>query len=75
MAHRGVVQIGNYADLVVFDPGRIAAPATYKEPHQRTTGMQYVVVNGEVIVREGVPEESQAGPAPGRFLRYATTPS
>ena len=75
MAHRGVAQIGNYADLVVFDPKSISAPATYQEPHQRTTGMQYVIVNGVVIVREEVPEEPHAEPAPGRFLRYAKTPS
>ena len=45
---RGILQVGNYADLLVFDPMTVRAMASFSEPHQLATGMTAVVVNGEI---------------------------
>lgn len=44
--HRGIIEAGYYADLVLFDPDELLAPATYQEPHVLATGIQWVFVNG-----------------------------
>jgi N-acyl-D-amino-acid deacylase len=51
--------------VVVFDPNTIADNATFSEPHQYATGVRYVLVNGEVVVREG----EHTGAKPGRVVR------
>jgi N-acyl-D-aspartate/D-glutamate deacylase len=53
------------ADLAVFDPETIADRATYSCPSMSPDGMQYVIVNGKVVVREG----RHAGVSAGRLLR------
>ncbi|HUF48229.1 MAG TPA: D-aminoacylase [Vicinamibacterales bacterium] len=53
LAGRGEVRVGAPADLVVFDPARVADRATYSQPHASPAGMALVVVNGVVVVREG----------------------
>ena len=50
---RGTLAEGLYADIVVFDPETIIDHATYEEPHQHSTGVEYVLVNGEVVLDEG----------------------
>ena len=45
---RGLISCGYYADLVLFDPTAVRANATYQEPHQLATGMEYVIVNGKI---------------------------
>jgi N-acyl-D-amino-acid deacylase len=62
---RGRLEDGYYADVVVFDPNTIADNATFSEPHQYATGVRYVLVNGEVVVREG----EHTGAKPGRVVR------
>jgi N-acyl-D-aspartate/D-glutamate deacylase len=62
---RGVVRVGAFADLVVFDPAAIADVATYAEPHRHPVGIEHVVVNGVPAVRDGV----ESGARPGRLLR------
>ena len=62
---RGVVREGAAADLVVFDPERIADRATYDEPHRYPDGIALVVVNGEVALEDGTTTAARAG----RFLR------
>ncbi len=62
---RGELAVGNYADIVAFDPLTIQDHATYEDPHQYATGMQYVVINGEVVLREG----EHTGALPGRVVR------
>jgi N-acyl-D-aspartate/D-glutamate deacylase len=47
---RGILQEGMRADVVVFDPKRIGDCATYAAPHQYSTGVDYVIVNGQVIL-------------------------
>ncbi len=44
--HRGFVQEGMFADVVVFDPATIADRATFEKPHQYAVGVKHVFVNG-----------------------------
>jgi N-acyl-D-amino-acid deacylase len=67
LSDRGVLREGAWADLVVFDPGRIADRATYDDPHRYAVGVSAVVVNGEVVVDGG----DHTGALPGRVLRRA----
>ena len=62
---RGRLQTGYHADVVVFDPQTIQDHATFEQPHQYATGMQYVFVNGEAVLFEG----EHTGAKPGRVVR------
>ncbi|MEN9686689.1 MAG: hypothetical protein RLZZ28_2475 [Bacteroidota bacterium] len=62
---RGMLQTGNYADILVFDPAKVQDHATYEKPHQYATGMLHVWVNGEQVLKEGLPTEVR----PGRFIK------
>ncbi|MEZ4415571.1 MAG: D-aminoacylase [Gemmatimonadota bacterium] len=62
---RGVLAEGWYADVVVFDPETVGDRATFEEPHQLSTGVLHVLVNGVPVVRDG----SHTGATPGRALR------
>jgi len=61
---RGLVRQGMYADLVVFDPAKIADNATFDEPFRRPEGVHYVLVNGRPVLWEG----EFTGALEGRFL-------
>jgi N-acyl-D-aspartate/D-glutamate deacylase len=50
---RGLVREGCWADVAVFDPGKITDLATYDDPHRYATGVSTVVVNGEVVLDGG----------------------
>jgi len=50
---RGLLRPGMIADIVVFDPDTITDRATYREPHQYSEGMVYVIVNGGLAVDGG----------------------
>ena len=67
---RGRVAEGSYADLVVFDPESIQDHATFAEPHQMSSGVSEVLVNGVPIVRDSAPVETSGQPLPGRALRF-----
>lgn len=54
MKKKGRVQPGADADLVLFDPERVAARATYLDAKQYSQGMMYVLVNGCFVVKRGV---------------------
>jgi N-acyl-D-amino-acid deacylase len=58
---RGAIRTGNWADLVVFDPATIADKATYTEPEQYSVGIDYVLVNGKVVIDHGVHSGELAG--------------
>jgi N-acyl-D-amino-acid deacylase len=62
---RGRLKTGNFADVVVFDPNTIQDHATYERPHQLSTGVDYVVVNGKLAIKDGKP----TGAATGRVVR------
>jgi N-acyl-D-amino-acid deacylase len=61
---RGVLAVGNYADVVVFDPEKIQDRATFEDPHQYATGVVHVFVNGEQVLKEG----EHTGKMPGRLV-------
>jgi N-acyl-D-amino-acid deacylase len=65
---RGRIAVGGFADLVAFDPARVADLATFERPHQYPTGIVHVMVNGRPVVRDG----EHTGELPGRVLRPAT---
>ncbi len=62
---RGFIKPGYFADIVIFDPKTIMDHATYSEPHQYATGMQHVIVNGVVVLRDG----EHTGALPGQVVR------
>src|SRR5262245_1606545 len=68
-AGRGTVDAGQAADLVVFDPARVADRATYERPHQYPDGIATVVVNGVIVVRDGTHTQAR----PGQVLRRSGT--
>ncbi len=53
MKDRGVIREGAAADIAVFDPSRVRDRATYAEPHHLAEGMDYVLVNGVVVIEQG----------------------
>ncbi len=61
---RGLLREGYYADVVVFDPAKIEAPATYEKPHQYANGMMDVWVNGVQVLKDG----EHTGAKPGRVV-------
>lgn len=62
---RGVVREGARADLVLFDPARVADLATYDDPHRYPAGIEWVIVNGGVALARGETTAERHG----RFLR------
>lgn len=65
LSRRGSLDVGNYADVVVFDPGTIADRATYDRPQQYATGVAQVFVNGVQVIASG----EHTGAKPGRVVR------
>lgn len=61
---RGLVQTGCMADLVLFDPASVSDNATFEDPHQLSSGIHGVWVNGVRVWNEG----EHAGAMPGRAL-------
>jgi N-acyl-D-aspartate/D-glutamate deacylase len=66
---RGVLAVGKFADVIVFDTATVADRATYREPTLLATGMRYVFVNGALAIDQG----SFTGVLAGRALRRAVT--
>lgn len=64
LQQRGLLKPGYYADVVVFDPAKISAPATYEKPHQYARGMVDVWVNGTEVLKNG----EHTGAKPGRLV-------
>ena len=62
---RGALKVGYFADVVVFDPAKIKDHSTFEDPHQLSTGMSHVFVNGIQVLRDG----EHTGATPGRVVR------
>ncbi len=62
---RGSLQPGNYADVVVFNPVTIIDHATFDQPHQYSTGVVHLFVNGVQVLKDG----EHTGAKPGRVVR------
>jgi N-acyl-D-aspartate/D-glutamate deacylase len=63
--NRGVLKPGAAADVTVFDPSTISERGTYQSPRQYPAGIEYVIVNGVMVIDAG----SHTGALPGRVLR------
>ena len=61
MTDRGYVRENLAADLVVFDPKQFEDRATYEKPFETSAGVRWVIVNGEVAIADGVPQDVLAG--------------
>jgi dihydroorotase/N-acyl-D-amino-acid deacylase len=65
LADRGVLKQGMWADVVIFDPAAVRDLATFENPNQLSQGMDYVLVNGVVVIDNG----KMTGALPGKVLR------
>jgi len=62
---RGQLVPGYFADVAIFDPAKIQDHATFEKPHQYSTGMVHVFVNGTQVLQDG----EHTGATPGRVVR------
>jgi len=60
-ANRGLIRAGYAADLVIFDRALVADTATFEAPHGYAAGIPYVLVNGELVVKNGTQTEARPG--------------
>ena len=65
LADRGLVRPGFYADITVFNPVTVIDRATFEQPHQTSVGIEYVFVNGQMVLKQG----QMTNARPGRGLR------
>ena len=65
LANRGVIKEGNWADVTIFDLATLADNATYDEPTRSPSGIDWVLVNGVVVIDHG----KHTGAKPGQVLR------
>lgn len=65
LKRRGSLKPGYFADIVIFDPESIQDHATFEKPHQYSTGVHHVFVNGTQVLKEG----EHTGAKPGRVVR------
>lgn len=65
LINRGKLRVGNYADVIVFNPATITDKATFENPHQYAEGMIHVFVNGTQVLKDG----EHTGVFPGRAIR------
>lgn len=63
LRERGTLSVGKVADITVFDAETVADNATYSEPMQRPSGIEYVLVAGQVILRDGKITDAKPGKA------------
>jgi N-acyl-D-amino-acid deacylase len=64
-ADRGVLKLGMWADIDIFDPEQIRDTATFEAPNQLAVGMRYVLVNGVPVIADG----KATNALPGQVLR------
>ncbi|MBW7995469.1 MAG: D-aminoacylase [Candidatus Glassbacteria bacterium] len=61
---RGLIKVGMAADLMLFDPESVLDRATFSDPHHYPEGIEYVLVNGTVVIDKG----EHTGALPGRII-------
>jgi len=66
---RGRIQVGAMADIAVMDLDKVQDHASFADPHQYATGVRHVLVNGELVLKDG----EKTGKRPGRALRSRQT--
>jgi len=60
---RGLIREGFAADIVIFDENTIVDRATYDQPHQFPVGISFVIVNGEVVLKDNALTAARPGTA------------
>lgn len=64
---RGLLRAGQFADVTIFDPATVVDKSTYLAPFQYSEGIEFVIVNGQLVLDRG----KHTGALPGRILRKA----
>ena len=64
LRNRGEIKVGNVADIVIFDFEKISDTATYEKPTLPAQGIEYVIVNGKIVIAD----EKFTGETPGELL-------
>ncbi|HHX22427.1 MAG TPA: amidohydrolase family protein, partial [Thermoanaerobacterales bacterium] len=65
--NRGILKVGYYADMVVLNPNTIIDKATFENPIQYPEGIETVIINGDIILDQGIHTKT----TPGKVLRKA----
>jgi N-acyl-D-amino-acid deacylase len=65
---RGLLRAGDHADITLFDPESVIDKATYTSPFQYNVGIEYVIVNGQIVLDKG----KHTGARPGKALRHGS---
>lgn len=65
LVDRGLLKPGMHADITVFNPATVIDRATFEQPHQPSVGIEYVFVNGQMVLKKG----QMTSARPGRGLR------
>ena len=68
LKNRGLIAKDNYADIVLFNPDTVIDNASFVDPHQFPSGIEYVLVNGKITIKNGKHTGAQAG----SVLRHST---
>ena len=68
---RGIIREGMRADITIFNPETITDMATYQNPHQYPDGIEYVIVNGKIAVRD----RGHTGALAGRVMLPSEVPA
>lgn len=63
--NRGLIKEGFYADITIFDPNKIEDKATLEAPNKPSEGIEYVIINGKIVLEDGKIKRKY----PGRVLR------
>lgn len=71
---RGILRMGAFADITIFNPGTVNDVATFEDPHRTSVGIEYVIVNGVISVEHGK-VTGQLGGRPLRGPGYAAAQS
>ena len=64
LRNRGALKQGYFADVVIFDPAKVEDHATFEKPHQYSTGVRDVFVNGVQVLKDG----EHTGAKPGEVV-------
>ena len=63
---RGLIRPGMFADITIFSPEAVFDKATYSDPTQHPEGIEFVIVNGQITVKE----RAHTGSRAGKILRH-----
>ena len=58
---RGLLRPGQWADVTIFNPETVIDHATFEKPHQYATGVEFVIVNGKLVLERGTHSNARPG--------------